>query len=257
MKKHRILTAVLGILFTFSCFINGRAAEIDSLLAAGDQAYQNFDNRSALNLYAKAYKMDTTSYQAAWKLSRAYVDVGETIKDDDTRREAYLKGEKYARQAVQLAPDSSMGHLTLSIALGRVALDAGAKERIKLSKEIKAEADRALEIDPRNDIAWHVLGRWNRKLASLSWVEKRFANMFLGGVPKDASMERAVECFQKAIEINPKYINHHYELGLTYEKMDKKDLAIQQYKKVLELPKTDAEDDKYKAEAKERLEDLQ
>ncbi len=233
------------------------AQEVADLLKKGNEAYENFDNQAALEYYAKAFEKDSSNYETAWKLSRAYVDVGETIKDKEKRKEAYQKGLLYAKKAVELNPDGSKGHLYLSIALGRIALDAGKKEQVRLSKEVKAELDKALAIDPNDDIALHVLGRWHRKMATLGWIQRKFANIFLGGVPKDASLDSAVECFQKAIEINPRHINHYLELGITYEKLKQKDKAIEAYKKVLELPKADSDDDLYKEEAKNRLKKLQ
>ncbi len=256
MRFLRFVTVGILMILVFTVF-SGFAQEVDSLIQLGDLAYEKFDNQSALDYYQKAWKQDPQNYVIAWKLSRAYVDVGETLKDKDKRKEYFKKAEEFARKAVELNPSGAKGHLYLSIALGRVALDAGAKERIRLSKEIKAEVDKALELDPNDDIAWHVLGRWHRKLATLNWIERNFANMFLGGVPKEASVEKAAECFKKAIELNPGHINHHLELAITYEKLGKKDLAIEEYKKVLELPKKDADDDKYKKIAQEKLKKLQ
>ncbi len=223
----------------------------------GDEAYAKFDNAAALEAYQKAVEADPNNYEALWKLSRAYVDVGETLKDKDQRKQYYQRAEEYARKAIEVNPNGAKGHLYLSVALGRVALDASPKERIRMSKEIKAEVDKALQLDPNDDIAWHVLARWHRKLSTLSWIEKKFANLFLGGVPKEASIEKAVEAFQKAIELNPDHINHHLQLAITYEKMGEKEKAIAEYKKVLELPVKDADDPEHKAFAKERLEDLE
>lgn len=245
---------LLVFIFAVSALMAQTAQE---WIQKGDEAYAKLDNQAALNAYQKAVELDPTNYEALWKLSRAYVDVGETLKDKDKRREYFKKAEEFARKAIEVNPDGSKGHLTLSIALGRVALDASPKERIRLSKEIKAEVDKALQLDPNDDIAWHVLGRWHRKLATLSWIEKKFANIFLGGVPKEASLEKAVEAFQKAIELNPGHINHHLELAITYEKMGQKEKAIAEYKKALELPIKDADDPEHKAYAKERLEDLE
>lgn len=229
--------------------------DINVLLNDGDRMFAAFDNEGALNSYQKAYNLDSTNYDACWKLSRAYVDVGETLKDEP-RVDYYAKSNFYAKKAVEINPDGSKGHLTLSIAVGRVALDAGAKERVRLSKEVKKEVDLAIKLDANDDIAYHVLGRWNRKLANLSWIERGFANMFLGGVPEDASDENAVTAFKKAIEINPGYINHHLELGLTYEMMDKEEEAKSEFQKCLNLPKSSAADDRHKATAKEKLDDL-
>ncbi len=245
---------LLVFMFAVSALMAQTAQE---WIQKGDEAYAKLDNQAALSAYQKAVELDPTNYEALWKLSRAYVDVGETLKDKDKRREYFKKAEEFARKAIEVNPDGSKGHLTLSIALGRVALDASPKERIRLSKEIKAEVDKALQLDPNDDIAWHVLGRWHRKLATLSWIEKKFANIFLGGVPKEASLEKAVEAFQKAIELNPGHINHHLELAITYEKMGQKEKAIVEYTKVLELPIKDADDPEHKAYAKERLEDLE
>jgi len=229
---------------------------VASYLASGDEAYAKFDNEGALNFYKQAFESDTSNYEAAWKLSRAYVDVGEGLPDKDDRKVYYLDADKYASKAVEIDSLGAEGHLWRSISLGRVALDAGAKERVRMSKEIKSEVDKAIELDPTDDIAWHVLGRWNRKIATLSWIEKRFANMFLGGVPKEASVEKAAECFQKAIELHPDHINHHLELAITYEELKQKDLAIKEYETVLELPVKDADDPGFKKTAEERLKKL-
>lgn len=244
------------LLFLILIFSNIFAQEdINNLISAGDSLFKTFDNEGSLKYYQQAYDIDSTNYEVCWRLSRAYVDIGETLTDE-ARADYYKKSNYYAQKTVQINPDGAKGHRTLSIAIGRVALDAGAKERVRLSKEIKKEVDLAIKLDPNDDIAYHVLGRWNRKLANLSWIERGFANMFLGGVPEDASEENAAAAFKKAIEINPGYINHHLELGLTYEMMDMEEEARTEYQKCLNLPKSSAADDKHKATAKEKLEDL-
>ena len=251
MKYHLTLFVIIFLLIR----IGMAQSLINKHLAAGDSLFESFNNPGALDEYLKALELDSTNYEALWKVSRAYVDIGETLKGD-IRAENYKNGELYARKATRVDSQGSKGHLYLSIALGRVALDAGAKERIKLSKEIKKQVDLAIQYDPNDDIAYHVLGRWNRKLANLSWIERGFANIFLGGVPKDASDENALKCFQKAVELKPGYINHHLELGITYEMMDMKEKARIEYQKCIDLPKSASDDDKYKQEAKERMEDL-
>jgi TPR repeat protein len=250
----KALISVLIIMLTV--FSSAMAEEADSVfIMKGDSAYKAFDNEAALKWYAKAYQEDSSNYEAAWKLSRAYVDVGETLEGDEMHAH-YQKAEAFARRAIELNQKGSNGHLFLSIALGRVALNVGAKERMRLAREIKIEADSAIVYDPDNDIAYHVVGRWHRRLANLSWVEKGFANIFLGGVPKEATMENAVASFKKAIELNPEKISHRLELGITYKEMGEKDLAIAEFKKCLELPETDSDDAGHKRKAQAYLEEL-
>jgi tetratricopeptide (TPR) repeat protein len=215
-----------------------------------------YDNKGALDAYLAALSLDSLNYEANWKAARAFVDVGETIEDDDERADYYEKGNRHARRATRINPEGAKGHLFLSIALGRVALDASAKKRIQLSKEIKKEVDLAIECDPNDDVAYHVLGRWNRKLANLSWIERGFANIFLGGVPEEASDENAVAAFKKAIELKPGHINHHLELGITYEMMGLDEEAAKEFQICLDLPKSDSDDDQHKKHAQEYLDDL-
>jgi tetratricopeptide (TPR) repeat protein len=253
MKQAIVLLTMILFLFPRGSLYGAEGGAAATLIAKGDVAYKNFDNKAALKYYSTALETEPKNYEAAWKLARAYVDVGEKFSDTKERRAYYEKGYDCAQKAVAINSNGSKGHLYLSIAIGRVALDAGAKERVKLSKEVKSEVDKALALDAQDDVAWHVLGRWHRRLSSLSWIEKNFANMFLGGVPKEASMQNAVDCFEKAIQLNPAHINHHLELGITYQEMGKKDLAVAEYRKVLELPIGDADDQDHKKEAEERL----
>ena len=94
-------------------------------------------------------------------------------------------------------------------------------------------------------------------MATLGWIQKKFANMFLGGIPKEASVDSSARCFERAVSINPEHINHHLELGITYEKLKEKEKAIEQYQLVLSLPKKDADDDEHKKHAEKLLKKLQ
>jgi tetratricopeptide (TPR) repeat protein len=256
MKRASYLI-VMSTLFIFTAPLWALQEEsAGKFITSGDAAYKRFDNKSAMESYQKAMEMDERNYEAAWKLARAYVDLGEKLSDRQERKAYYMKAHEMAKKAVEIDPKGSKGHLYLSISLGRVALDAGGKEKVKLSKEIKSEVDKAIAIDPSDDIAWHVLALWNRNISTLSWIEKKFANIFLGGIPKEASVEKAVECLQKAIQIRDSHINHHLELGITYEVLDKKESAIREYEKVLELPISDSDDEEYKTKAAEKLKEL-
>ncbi|MEJ2636418.1 MAG: tetratricopeptide repeat protein [Calditrichia bacterium] len=253
----RLMGTMSVVLFALVCLAMAQTDTTETaLIAQGDSAYAAYNNKAAAEYYTKATQVEPNNYEATWKLSRAYADMGEALTRKDERNRFFKKSEELARKAIQIDSTGEKGHLYLAIALGRVALDAGAKERVQMSKEIKAETEKAIQLDPNDYLAWHVLGRWNKKMATLSWIEKSFANIFLGGVPKGATLENAMKDFKKAIELNPHYINNYYQLGLTYEDMGDKKMAIEEYKKVGELPQTNWEDPKIKKEAQERLKHL-
>jgi Flp pilus assembly protein TadD len=68
-----------------------------------------------------------------------------------------------------------------------------------------------------------------------------------------ANKKDAIAFMQKAIEINPTYINHHLEMGITYEEYDNKGQARQEFNKCLELPERGPLDIMYKEEARKHL----
>ncbi len=253
MKKYRLLLlALIAVSFTPCLCLADQSSSRDAI-AEGDAAHGRFDSKTAMNSYEKAFQADPGSYEAAWKLARALIDVGEKLTSKQERRELYLKANKTARRAVEIDPAGSKGHLYLAISLGRVALDEGGKEKVKLSKEIKQEVDKALELNPSEDVAWHVLALWNRNVATLSWIERKFADVFLGGIPKEASVENAMEYLKKAVSIKDSHINHHLELGITYDMLGRREEALKEYRRVMELPIADADDEENKAYAENGL----
>jgi tetratricopeptide (TPR) repeat protein len=245
---------LLIVLFTTPPFVHAQEAEyFINFMREGDAAYAKFDNEEASGFYQKAITSNPKDYEATWKLARAHIDLGKKLSAHQKRTSYFERARDYARKAIGLDPNGEKGHLYLSIALGRIALDTNAKQRVRLSKKIRSEVGIALNIDPQDDIAWHVLGRWHRRVSSLSWIEKKFAKIFFGGVPGEASMEKAIECFKKAIQLNNAHINHHLELAMTYDHLRQKDLASAEYSKVIELPVKKWDDHDHKAEAEERL----
>jgi len=222
-------------------------------LSQGDAAYAHGDLSLAYSDYSAALKADSLHYGTLWRMTRVESEQGEDATGND-QRDLIQSAVEHARAAVRVAPDSAQGHVWLSVALGRQALKEGPKTRLALSREIKSEVDRALAIDPNIGRGYHVRAVWNRKLASLNFMERAAANTMLGGVPKGASMDNAVRDFQKAIELEPNYVNHHLELGRTYMDLKRWGEARQELERAVSLPPTsNPRDPKYQAEAHKLL----
>jgi tetratricopeptide (TPR) repeat protein len=121
-----------------------------------------------------------------------------------------------------------------------------------MSKEIKIEVEKAIELDHTNDGAYHALGRWHRRMAEIGGVSRFFGGILYGSIPK-GSFEESEKNLKKAVELKPDYINHRLELGRTYMAMDKYQPAAQEFQKCLDLPPTTSKDGGYKEEAKKEL----
>ncbi len=227
-------------------------ASLMTALRAGDEAYHRFDNVAALAAYQRALGLDSTDYQALWKATRAYVDVGHATKGDE-QKQNYRLAEKLARRCLALHPDSVESHFVLAMALGRVALQVGGKKKIELSKEIKAEAERTLALDSCHNGAMHILGRWHYELGNLSWVLKSFAKVLYGGVPPSGGNEEARRWFEKAIACDPRSPLHYLWLGKTLLKLKEEKLARESLEKCVQLPPVYWDDDMNKREAEKLL----
>jgi tetratricopeptide (TPR) repeat protein len=246
-------TIIISILFFLFAFAAAQDAEQDFIKAA-DEAYAQNDIDTALDLYKKAMAKDS-SYESLWKYARTLIDKGNLTEDEDKKENIYRSSVAYADKAIKKNPGDAEGYFVKAMCVGKVALVAGGKEKVELSRSVKENAMKAIELNPKHDGALHVLARWHREVANLSWVLKSVAKIIYGGLP-DASNEEAVKYFKRAIEIKPNHIKHHFELAKTYMEMDKDQEAIKELRIVLELKPIQADDPKLQKEAKEMLDDL-
>ena len=227
---------------------------VADLISEGDRAMERLDPAAALEAYQAAVSADPDNYEALWKSGRTLLDLGELEPKGRSQEDKYNKALKYAERAIQVHPQGADGHFARAYALGRVALFEGGKTKIRLSKEVKAEALRAIDLDPLHDGAYHVLGGWNYNIADLNFMERAIANTILGGVPKDASFENAAHYYELAIEANPDHVHHYVAYARALLKLDRKQDARAALEKALELPQRDLDDPRHHEEARKLLE---
>jgi len=218
-----------------------------------EELTQKFDPRAALGHYEVALAIDSMDATANWRAAQALVDIGkqtpDTVKSPE-RDSLYARAERLARRSVQADSTSSKAHYILAAAIGRASLTKGKKERVKRAGEIRSEALRAIELNPSEDGAYHVMGRWNAEIMRLSGLSRFFAKSFLGGaIFSEASWQGAVDNMNKAIEYHPDWIYHHLDLAEILIDRDQYSAARNELKKVEELPVADAMDPRYKQDA--------
>ena len=252
MKKCLILAVLLT---AFAVVSYGQTAA--DHLKAGDEAYALFDDQKALEHYQEALKLEPENYEALWKTSRALVDIADVIpvSDKDVKgRQLKLYGEAtdYAKKAVMAKPNDTWGHFQVSASMGKRLLLLSKKEQIAASKVVRGEIDKAIELDPTNDLAYHALGRWHRRMAEIGGAKRFFGSLIYGSIPK-GTFEESQKYLKKALELKPEFVNHHLELGRTYVSLEKYDLATQEFQKAIDLPKTTSKDDVLKTDAQAEL----
>ena len=127
-----------------------------------------------------------------------------TASKSPERDSLYARAEVLARRAVAADSTGAEGHFALAAAVGRASLTMGKKDRIRRAPVIRDEARKAIELDPKHDGAYHILGRWNAEIMRLSGFSRFFAKSFLGaGIFKEASWDSATANLEKAVELDP------------------------------------------------------
>ncbi len=241
---------VIAALFSFHAFAED--PKLTSLLKQGDNEDRQGHTRAALACFREAEALDPQNVAVLLRIAKQYSDLVGDSKPAESAHAVADKALEYSKRAVELDPTSAKGRLSLAIAYGRLTDFVGNKVKLEYSKLIKDETVKSIALDPSDDFAWHVLGRWHFGVANVNAMLKAMANLIYGGMPP-ASNGEAAKCLKKAAELAPQRIIHHSELARVYRAMGKKDLAAKEWQTVLALPALDKEDEKDKREAQTEL----
>jgi tetratricopeptide (TPR) repeat protein len=211
------------------------------LIAQGDEFDKRLQAKEALEDYLPANKLAPDNVDLLVRIARQYRHLmADTSSNKDKLRLGYISLE-FATRAATLAPNNAEAQLSPAISYGKMLPFMGARDQVNAAPRIKASVDRALELDPSNDNAWHILGRWNRVLADVNAVKRALAKALYGGLPVTTN-EAAEKCLLKAIEINPNRLIHYIELGHVYVQMGRKEDARKYIKKGLAIPDKEKDD---------------
>lgn len=247
MIKRFIFMSILVFLAPVSA-----SADFAALVTKGDIHDRKLEPTQALGFYLPAEKLNPNDARLLVKIARQYVfRMSELPKKADkiqSGRTALL----YAERAVALAPGECDPHLSVAICWGKLTPLLGNREKVAASRQIKSSADRAVRLDPKNDYAWHLLGRWHQSLANIGGATRTVVKLIYGGLPA-ASNEEAVECFKKAIAIHPERLIHTIELGRTYAMMGRTAEARTWIARGLAMPNREKDDPETKQRGRETL----
>lgn len=241
-----------GELRCSECFTE--TAEAVELLKKADKLYRQFLPKDSLVLLHKVLDIEPLNLEALLRTARAYIDVGDLIAEtepdwEERRMREYRAARKYARKAVEIAPESTWSHFYAAVSLAKIASLSSIKDQIAFAHEIRSQVEKSIELDPDNGFAYHLLGVWHRRMAEIGNMKRLVAFVFMQGSIPQGSMEKAVTYLRKAISYNPRVITHHFELAKTYAALGKYDLARKHLESVQKLPVRFSDDPLHKRAA--------
>jgi len=199
--------------------------------------------------------------EALWKAAREISDVAKQLLGDSLkqRRDSlYSIGRTWAEAAILADSNVANAHFARALVLGRLSRTRGGKERVRFAKIIYDETERTIQMDPRHDGAYHILGMWNAEVKRLSGFTRFAAKTFLGaGFMNRASWDSAVANMERAVQLNPQHVYHRLELAGVYLDVEQPAKATEQLKAIADLPIGDPMDPYYKGLAAEALADIE
>ena len=229
-----------------------RGDTVDSLVAQGDPLDQQLHAQEALNFYLPALLLEPNNVDLLDRIARQYRHLMSDAPDKTEKLRLGHLSLDYANKGATLAPNNAEAQLSPAISYGKMLPFMSSGDQIDASPRIKAACDRAIELDPQNDNAWHILGRWNRVLADISGVKRLLAGAIYGKLPVGTN-EVAEQCLLRAIAINPHRCIHYIELGHIYVQMGRKDEARKLIEKGMAMPNKEKDDPEMKAVGRELL----
>ncbi|MDH3442357.1 MAG: hypothetical protein OEN50_00400 [Deltaproteobacteria bacterium] len=209
----------------------------------------------------KVLRLEPQNLEALAKLSRAHIDIGDSIPESqadwkERKIREYRKAENFARRAINADPNSTWGHFYLAASLGTMAGVSPVKKQIAMAEEIRSHAEKAIALNPSNGFAYHVYGVWHRRMAELDGMSRMFVTVLYGRSLPGGSLEESVKFLEKAVAINPDVIVSRLELARSHVAMEEWSAARTLLESIAELPVKFSDDGKHKQKAQELLEDI-
>jgi tetratricopeptide (TPR) repeat protein len=245
----------LTLLF-ISLSLSLQSQTVQELIGQADHfATVAFDREKAFDRLQQAEKMDPNNFDVLWRISRSYVDIGEhlpgkTDAEKEKQLEYYQKSLTYAEAAIKAKPNESYGYLRRAIANGRVALFKGVWSAIDFVQQVKTDCEKAISLNPKNDVAYYILARTHAKLCEKSKMIRW--PLGLGW----ANMNDAITNYEKAIALKGNFIMYRLDAARAYIEEDNEQKAKEYLIAIAAYPKLDEDDDTYRREAKELLEKI-
>ncbi len=229
---------------------------VAQLIAQGnDYSEKQFDNQKALDCYLNAEALAPRNAEILWRISRAYVDIGEhlptaTDEEKEKQLETYQKALTFADSAVAADPNNSMAYCRRAIATGRVALFRGVFSVGGLVNSTRDDCEKAIKLDPQNAAAYYVLGRAHAKLVEKPKIVRWPLGLGWGNI------DDAIKNYEKAIALRPDFIMYRLDAARAYTENDEYAKAKEQLKVIPTLTKEDEDDDQFRKEAAELLDQI-
>lgn len=246
--------AVCGLVI--SCgIVRSESISFSNYLAQATLEERHGDISAALKIYGDAEKTESKNAENLCALARRCCNLTYLTNDEATQKDLVRRALDCSLKAVRADSNNATAHASVAVCYARSCAFADIKTQLAYSKLFKTEAERAIALDPNQDIAYYLLGRWNYEIARVGLFSRAFVRVVYGGLPK-ASYTEAIANFKKAIELAPGRILYHDGLAMAYEATGQKKPELEELKRCGSLTPSGPEDADAQRNAEKKLERL-
>uniref|UniRef100_K3X622 Regulator of microtubule dynamics protein 1 n=1 Tax=Globisporangium ultimum (strain ATCC 200006 / CBS 805.95 / DAOM BR144) TaxID=431595 RepID=K3X622_GLOUD len=196
------------------------SSELSAILKRADELSeqnQQWEAREYLLLVLPEYSDEV---EVLWRLARASYTLSEESTDREEKKAFAFEGLTFAEKAYACNANSAASNLWMAILTSAVGNFRDLKEKIAGAYVIRDHTQRAIELNPSDATAYHILANWSLAFADMTWIEKKAAAA-LFGTPPTATYDDVIKNLHAAENLSPgTWKKNSYLLAETYYKMN-------------------------------------
>ncbi len=209
-QSNRLCRAAIGLLLLVGLApVSTTFADsltFTNLLTQGDVAGQRGQVSVAITLYDRVARLAAGNSAELCIVTRRYCDLMYDTAAPDLQKHLAQVALTCAQSAVKADASNAIAHLCVAVCYAKNFPYIDLATKVAWSKSIKTEGETAIALDPKQDLGYYLLGRWNYDTAHLGILSRGFVKLVYGGLPVCASDAAAINYFKKAIALAPKRI---------------------------------------------------
>ncbi|KAJ9512715.1 hypothetical protein QJQ45_019007 [Haematococcus lacustris] len=207
------------------------------LYEAARACERQLDPLGAASLLEQAVAADPR--QSEWLSLAAKQWSDATYLDSANQQQAVeynLRAIELAHRSAALSPGAAHAYIARCVSRGRLAVHCGDnKLKAQLAREAADDAHKALELEPNNDYAHHLMGRWHYEMAGLNGMVRALVRLLYGTTLMQGSYAEALEHYKTASTLAPRTLVHRVEYGRTLHKVGQVQNATHELHRALTL----------------------
>ncbi|MDE3235463.1 MAG: hypothetical protein KGO81_05860 [Bacteroidota bacterium] len=247
-----IVTALFSLLVIFVS-----AQESSLLFKEADNLERQLKETEALAKYKQILVNEPNNIKALVKATELSCSTGERLPIKNDKRLTFESAIAYAQRAVNADSNSADAYYALALASGKMTeVETDNKKVVAYVRDIKVNADKALQINPNHAMANFIEGRWHYEMITLNWAKRLAVKALFGGLP-EASLDSAIDYMERCRKLAPYFALNYLMLAKAYKENSRPTQEMEVLGKLVKLPIRTPDDAALKAEGQKMLESME